>query len=84
MNIFHFIHCGSGISTYIKSTENEAQNECFNRQNLKETKMGLDTLLNQIGRMTWHADVTGNNLSQLLALCGLAQFPYSNHNYFNG
>lgn len=46
--------------------------------------MGLDTLLNQIGRMTWHADVTGNNLSQLLALCGLAQFPYSNHNYFNG
>ena len=40
--------------------------------------MGLDTLLNQIGRMTWHSDVSGNKLSRLLALWGLAQFPHNN------
>lgn len=46
--------------------------------------MGLDTLLNQIARMTWHADVTGNKLTTLLALWGMAQFPYSSNNHWNG
>ena len=46
--------------------------------------MGLDTLLNDIARMTRHSDASGNKLSRLLALWGMAQFPYGANNHFYG
>lgn len=45
--------------------------------------MGLDTLLNDIARLTWHSSVTGNKLTHLFALWGFAQFPISGPTHIN-